>query len=224
LSWQWVAGTGSSKPYLFNADNVAKYAPSNWHSPATVIDTSYEALDRLARNTTAVDHGIYSRFVGEGTPQPPLMGAPPEARWSVPDPNIAVGRDVWLLHPWSLASVPNVVGTDALLIGVGFAESHGQAPWSARRWNFVTEGLLSRTPTLWWGRVQPIAQALRGARSVGWQSEPHADRALKSLQTHLQAGQPHPVVTSFKEHSLFAPVEPFCESFAKWWRLTKIAP
>jgi deoxyribodipyrimidine photo-lyase len=34
LSWQWVAGTGSSKPYLFNADNVARYAPAPWHSPA----------------------------------------------------------------------------------------------------------------------------------------------------------------------------------------------
>ena len=34
LSWQWVAGTGSSKPYLFNADNVARYAPAAWHSPA----------------------------------------------------------------------------------------------------------------------------------------------------------------------------------------------
>jgi deoxyribodipyrimidine photo-lyase len=44
LSWQWVAGTGSSKPYLFNADNVARYASAPWHSPHTVLDTSYEAL------------------------------------------------------------------------------------------------------------------------------------------------------------------------------------
>ncbi|MGC8035725.1 FAD-binding domain-containing protein, partial [Salmonella enterica] len=35
LSWQWVAGTGSHKPYLFNAENVAKYAPAEWHSPGT---------------------------------------------------------------------------------------------------------------------------------------------------------------------------------------------
>jgi len=40
LSWQWVAGTGSSKLYIFNADNVARYAPASWHSPGTVIDTS----------------------------------------------------------------------------------------------------------------------------------------------------------------------------------------
>ena len=31
LSWQWVARTFSIKPYLFNADNVAKYAPAAWH-------------------------------------------------------------------------------------------------------------------------------------------------------------------------------------------------
>ena len=49
LSWQWVAGTGSSKPYLFNADNVAKYAPADWHSPGTAIDVSYETMDALAR-------------------------------------------------------------------------------------------------------------------------------------------------------------------------------
>src|SRR5512139_1687054 len=49
LSWQWVAGTGSHKPYLFNAGNVNRYAPSPWHSGGSVIDASYESLDRLAR-------------------------------------------------------------------------------------------------------------------------------------------------------------------------------
>jgi deoxyribodipyrimidine photo-lyase len=37
LSWQWVAATFSSKPYLFNASNVAKFAPEPawkaWASP-----------------------------------------------------------------------------------------------------------------------------------------------------------------------------------------------
>jgi deoxyribodipyrimidine photo-lyase len=27
LVFEWVAGTGSHKPYLFNAENVARYAP-----------------------------------------------------------------------------------------------------------------------------------------------------------------------------------------------------
>ena len=223
LSWQWVAGTGSSKPYLFNADNVAKFAPAPWHSPATVIDSSYEALDQLARSATAVDHGIPGRLAGEGVAQPPLRVEPTDARWSVPDPDIARGRDVCLLHPWSLGAASTMQDSDTLLIGVGFAEIHARTPWSGRRWNFVTEGLLSRTPTLWWGSVQAIAQALRNARSVSWQSEPHADRALASLQSQLQTVQPHPLVTPLKEPSLFVPVEPYCESFAKWWRLSAIA-
>ena len=51
LSWQWVAGTGSHKPYLFNAENVARYAPPAWHSFGTEIDDSYEALERRARGS-----------------------------------------------------------------------------------------------------------------------------------------------------------------------------
>ncbi len=54
LSWQWVAGTGSRKPCLFNADNVARYAPAAWHSPGSVIDRSYEALDAIARQAPAL--------------------------------------------------------------------------------------------------------------------------------------------------------------------------
>ena len=50
LSWQWEAGTGSNKPYLFNADNVARYAPAQWHSAGSVIDASYETLDAMARS------------------------------------------------------------------------------------------------------------------------------------------------------------------------------
>ncbi|MBN8510301.1 MAG: deoxyribodipyrimidine photolyase, partial [Burkholderiales bacterium] len=54
LSWQWVAGTGSPKPYLFNADNVARYAPAAWHSAGSAVDASYAALDAAARRPQPV--------------------------------------------------------------------------------------------------------------------------------------------------------------------------
>lgn len=57
LSWQWVAGTASHKPYLFNADNVARYAPPHWHSPGTIIDTDYESLEAIARGGPLPDSG-----------------------------------------------------------------------------------------------------------------------------------------------------------------------
>ena len=92
LSWQWVAGTGSSKPYLFNADNVAKYAPAQWHSPGTVIDTSYEALDRIARSAAPIRP--HNAGALEGIQQPELYTAPPDAVWSVPDGALVTDRDV----------------------------------------------------------------------------------------------------------------------------------
>ncbi|AEG32054.1 FAD-binding domain-containing protein [Thiomicrospira cyclica] len=59
LSWQWVASTFSAKPYIFNLDNVVKFAgavttfdltPAN--NPA--LDASYETLQlRLFPNLTA---------------------------------------------------------------------------------------------------------------------------------------------------------------------------
>lgn len=45
LSWQWVAGTFSSKKYYCNQDNINKY--SNSRQQNTFLDTSYENLNAL---------------------------------------------------------------------------------------------------------------------------------------------------------------------------------
>jgi deoxyribodipyrimidine photo-lyase len=110
LSWQWVAGTGSSKPYLFNADNVAKYAPAHWHSPGTAIDTSYEALDEVARGAEPIDTRFDARRADAGIEQPRLHTSPidttPQPAWRTPSASVidVIGRDVWLHHPWSLGA------------------------------------------------------------------------------------------------------------------------
>lgn len=41
FSWQWVASTGSNKPYFYNLENVQKFADDRW-------DTSYENNSILA--------------------------------------------------------------------------------------------------------------------------------------------------------------------------------
>ncbi len=110
LSWQWVAGTGSSKPYLFNADNVAKYAPAHWHSPGTAIDTSYEALDVVARDTEPVHTRFDARRAGDGMVQPRLYASPLGSTstqiWQPPGTTgmDVTGQDIWLHHPWSLGA------------------------------------------------------------------------------------------------------------------------
>ena len=232
LSWQWVAGTSSSKPYLFNADNVASYAPQLWHSPGSAIDVSYELMDTLARGTQPICAQQDARRADDGVAAPDLCGSPLESRsdglWCAPTASSQqhlAGRDVWLHHPWSLGTGPTTLATDVLRIGVGIESCHSQTPWNQRRWDFVTLGLRAQTHplfTLWWGSVEHIAEALKSAKSVHWQSDPHIDPALARLQTLLHAIDPHCVTGPHSTLSLFEPVNTYCRSFSEWWKRTGI--
>jgi deoxyribodipyrimidine photo-lyase len=160
LSWQWVAGTGSHKPYLFNAENVARYAPGEWHSEGTEIDRSYADLDRLAHASRAVGAQPGAH---QGVAEPPLHVAPPAALgFTGPDQNAVRGRDVWLAHPWSLADAPP--GTT--VVAVLDAAFHRAWPWSERRWRFVATRLASMTPHRWIAEPAALQATLATARSV----------------------------------------------------------
>ena len=139
-----------------------------------------------------------------------VFTAPPQAAWTAPDSVLIKDRDVWLAHPWSLGAPPQTFQIHGSVIGVGFAETHAAQPWSAQRWSFVTQGLQTHTAHLWWGSTAQLAQALRAARSVSWQPDPHMHAAVLCAQER----SPKP---------LFEAVKTYCPSFAQWWRRTKIA-
>lgn len=202
LSWQWVAGTGSHKPYLFNADNVARYAPPAWHSPGTVVDASYEALDRFARDASAVAPAGQ----GAGIDEPPLLHTPPAAlALQPPDASAVAGRTVWLVHPWALGELPADLPTDVLVLGVCVADFHRAWPWSAQRWRFVGARMAALAPLRWWGDAAAIGAALASARQVRSQGDPHIARWLQ----HWADGVPPP--------ALFPQVDRRCDSFSQWW-------
>ncbi|UXH80974.1 FAD-binding domain-containing protein [Roseateles amylovorans] len=212
LSWQWVAGTGSTKPYLFNAENVARYAPADWHSPGSVIDTSYDALERMARsrsvNAASTSMGLVevdAAGVVEpdqfNHPHPPLMvGA------VAPEASQVDGRDVWLVHPWSLGDVPQGLSPETVVVGLYLSDFHQAWPWSERRWQFVDSRMAALTPVRWWTDATALGEALRGARSVRGRLDLHLARWLMPLAEWL----PTPM--------LFPPVEPPCDTFSQWWR------
>ena len=210
LSWQWVAGTGSRKPYVFNADNVARYAPPSWHSAGSVIDTSYEALDLMARQPAqhraiAPDEPTCKPFVVE----PRLSAQPPaELSLSVPDAAVVSGRDVWLVHPWSLGPLPTALPTDTLVIGFFLADFHQAWPWSERRWRFVGGRMAELTTSCWYGDTTAMGVALAGARSVRSIAEPHLATWLPRW-AQCEAAP-----------ALFAPVDRACDSFFAWWSRT----
>ncbi|MGQ9659949.1 MAG: FAD-binding domain-containing protein [Thermochromatium sp.] len=198
LSWQWVAGTGSAKPYLFNAENVARYAPPEWHSAGTVIDTSYAALDALAHSPQR--HGA-EPGAHAAVEEPALFTAPPDADGSPPDAKAVAGRSVWLVHPWSLADPP----ADALPLAVLDAHWHARWPWSARRWAFVVARMRAITPLLWMAPAAEITAALRAAAQVrGWYNPHLSDPAWAELRLPLP---PSP----------FAEPARACRSFSAYW-------
>ena len=202
LSWQWVAGTGSHKPYLFNAENVARYASASWHSAGSVIDASYESLDRLARQpkqdppaTTHQPSAI----------EPPLLGEPPsDLGTTAADPALVKGREVWLVHPWNLGSLP-ALPQGTLVLGLFVGDFHRAWPWSDRRWRFVDARMAELTSHRWHDNAAAIGAALAGVRRARSVDEPHLAPWLARWAECIAAP------------ALFPQVARRCDSFSQWW-------
>ena len=209
LSWQWVAGTGSRKPYLFNADNVARYAPASWHSPGSVIDAPYEVLDRIARRPAPGAAPGYGAAPGVAAAiEPRLAAEPPRALGlAAPDAAAVKGRDVWLVHPWSLGALPARWPAGTVVIGLFVADFHRAWPWSEARWHFVGERMAELAAQRWYGDAASVGSALAGARRVRSIDEPHLAPWL-ARWAECQAAP-----------ALFPTVERRCDSFSQWWSL-----
>jgi deoxyribodipyrimidine photo-lyase len=207
LSWQWVAGTGSRKPYLFNAENVARYAPAAWHSPGSVIDTSYEALDRMARQPLQGPQYKFSATSDNRSLDEPRLDArpPDDLGLTGPDATSVTDRDVWLVHPWSLGVLPAALPPDTLVIGVAVADFHRAWPWSERRWRFVCSRMAELAPQRWYGNAAAIGAALADARRVRSIDEPH----LTPWLANWAGCEVLP--------ALFPQVDRRCDSFSQWW-------
>ena len=206
LSWQWVAGTGSTKPYLFNAENVARYAPARWHSGGSVIDRSYASLDAIARGVGAVAVAAD----GDGVDEPELQHRPITiggaiSGASAPRAADVAGRDVWLVHPWALDEPPRDLPAGCLRLGLLLSDFHDAWPWSRARWGFVGGRIAELAPVCWSGSREVVALALAGARSVQTLADPHIERLL-----------PDRVIRRPAQH-LFAQVQRPCDSFSRWW-------
>jgi deoxyribodipyrimidine photo-lyase len=202
LSWQWVAGTGSHKPYLFNAENVARYAPAAWHSPGTVLDASYEALDRLSRTPPAKQlRSAAAVWQGDG-----LSSLPPASLAAkAPAAADVAGQHVWLVHPWNLGPLPADLPPGTQVLGLLLADFHQAWPWYPHRWQFVAKRMAQLAPRCWHGTAGEVAAALAGLKSVRTVAEPHLTPWLPKLANCQAAPE------------LFAPVDTVCGSFSQWW-------
>ncbi len=152
LSWQWVAGTWTGKPYLFNADNVARYAPGVDCS-GSMIDATYEMLDAMARSDKAA--AASKPLFDEPIVEPERFSAPPAPHPAIA--NEATPEPAWLMHPWSL-HLPDARAA----IGIVNTDFHALYPWSSMRWDFVMEAMKSRCANVLIGSTDELATMLAG--------------------------------------------------------------
>jgi len=201
LSWQWCAGTFSSKPYLFDAANVARYAPA-LASPGTFIDRSYEALDHHARH--GGDAGPERRRPAP-TPAPALRALPEGGLPEILDLPRLRGRPVWLLHPWSLQRPPG----DVFVLGVAHRPFHERFPWSERRWAFVMTALTRASDALWCGDLAQLVAAL---------ARDHDLAARKTLNPGYREALDDPRVRLEPVPRITADPDRLCGSFTAFWK------
>jgi deoxyribodipyrimidine photo-lyase len=224
LSWQWVASTFSSKPYLFNAANVAKYAPQHawkaWTSHKTAIDLSYEQLDAICRESSDVgpEPGVHAAVAepalssNSGTAfwkqNEALVGIKPqEFAINLIISRLAQATRVELVHPWALG--PRDADALALRIGVIDPAAHAQHPWSLRRWRFVLSRMQQVCDVIWLDDLQTLAQLAHWPS----RSHVHAQQTLfagyRDTLPQLAIMQPAP--------KLFPNPESLCNSFTRFY-------
>jgi deoxyribodipyrimidine photo-lyase len=239
LSWQWVAATFSSKPYLFNASNVAKFAPEPawkaWASPKTAIDLSYEQLDAVARlqgdvgpepgvHAGVAQPAVYTADGVLGLEQFKALGQQNIAQAAMQ--NIAKrlalgmpGAAVELVHPWALsergvAMAAMLQGEQnlpqpTLRIGIIHTPAHARWPWSVRRWEFVLARMHAVCDVVYVGDAAQLAQC------PGWPGKQRVAaqstlfEGYRDVLPHLASLRPAP--------ALFAPPGALCTSFSKFY-------
>lgn len=201
LSWQWCAGTFSSKPYLFDAANVARYAPA-LASPGSFVDRGYDALEHHARQ--GGDAGPEARQPAPVEPAE-LHAVPPQPLPPAPESASLAGRRVHLMHPWGLRRPE---GAEAV-IGVLHLPFHARFPWSARRWAFVLEALGRETDGIWCGDIAQLLPRLAAAREL---------TARETLNPGYRQCLAGPGVRLLPVPRITADPDRLCASFTAFWK------
>ncbi len=227
LSWQWVAGTFSTKPYLFNAENVAKYAPLEWGCQNTPLDTSYESLEQMAFGLCESDREAflklanYSQQKRPALEEPLLYDSPPASMlaglscpvFGATHMNLGESDVLEFVHPWSLRADSLVAGFEIqrpYRLGVIHLPWHARWPWSHRRWQFVLSRMGSLCDAIFVGN----ADALTGLVPTNKKYYVVTDLGARETQDALAPLNPR----ILKPAPLFAEPEFFCQSFSKYFR------
>lgn len=214
LSWQWVGATFSQKPYIFNAENIAKYAPKNWHCFGSALDQSYAELEKIARSQIVLEPTTAALF-GETPPEvfssPPLELLNQEKILQTNHVHVRSARTVSLIHPWDLSH--RVDGS--IRIGLIYLPFHDQFAWSFLRWQFVLSRMSDICDYIWIGSDQAdlfnLLDASNKTLRITHTQNPHYVDLIEYLSNEFRS-EISPVETFFTNPATL------CSSFSKFWQ------
>jgi deoxyribodipyrimidine photo-lyase len=218
LSWQWVGATFSAKPYLFNAENVEKFAPAIWHSRGTAIDQDYAVLEDIAK--TKADLGCEPesrRKFSPGVSMPSVFFTPPKSildkllsqDWPAVLPadlvkHVAKKSVVHLVHPWNMSEYLVRSGGRKQRLGIIHLPFHAAHPWSMVRWEFVLARMRAVTDMVFIGDANDLVTHLSSVHCVHTDNPGYRELlrafAAKDLQLETEPTQftsPEELSTSF---------------------------
>jgi deoxyribodipyrimidine photo-lyase len=215
LSWQWVAATFSAKAYLFNAENVAKFAPPAWHSKGTTIDRDYALLEDMAKSQPDVGpESEQRRKFSTQQAVPETFGAPPAdllgnelfKDWPKIDvAGVPKKGTVHLVHPWNMSEYLVKNGGRKQRLGIIHLPFHEQHRWNFQRWQFVLTRMKSVTDMVFIGDATTLVPQFGSVHcketyNPGYQSVLAQVQSKADLQLDSEARQffnPSELCTSF---------------------------
>jgi deoxyribodipyrimidine photo-lyase len=207
LNWQRVAGLAGDPPWVFNAETVARHAPSDWHSRGSMIDKPIEMMEIMAHNAASFTISEELKRIPWAMSEPELLHRPPALLdWQSPDPQAWAGRDVWLVHPWSLAALPSDLPSGVVAVGLWCEEWMQAMPWSFKRWMFVAQRMGALAPVCAFGSATDWQTALSQASSVACWDHPRLP-AWTGLAVQRRSAP-----------RLFKNLDEPCLSFTAWWQ------
>ena len=213
LSWQWVAGTFSNKPYIFNRENLERHTDGVYCRRCPLrgrcdFEGSYEDLGaRLFADAGSTAGGARSTDLDGPTPNAPLprpAGVGPAIVWVHADDLNPAGP--------SLAANP---GAPALF--VWDEPALVASPWGPGRITFIEECLAELPVTVRRGdpaAIVPAFAAEHGARRVAltYSPDPRMKWLAKGFAATLtvEVIQPEPFVDLRREPDL--------GRFSRYWK------
>ncbi len=229
LSWQWVASTFSTKPYLFNRENLERYTGgvhcrSCVHASAKTcpFDATYEELtDRLFPRVT-------SNLAPSSPPAPYSRPGHQPDLFRTPTP-VPTGAPLLWIHTDSLNPAAPIFATcpdaPALFVWDTTASTPTPAPSSPapsislKRAIFIAECLQQMPPQLEIRTGDPASELLAAAHATQASHiiaqrtpDPRLQAIARTLQTHLSIVwiDPPPFVTANRGFDL--------KRFSRYWQ------